>query len=213
MGAGYHSCYAGRVRYGLVLVGVLIAATAAARPGKVVRVERRARAQSGTPRMCTLSGADLSGYCIASKPPEVGNRLQILDSTRALGVVRLTAVTAVPDACMQNVVWMIQGALESGDLTKPDGGMIGVLDVAVDPRAGKLVQVDHPATGHPFGTDQVWAVDGNGDGSVDLEFVQFACDDGGAPGPTASGTCVEVWQQNPAGRLEKSRQDRFRNCF
>ncbi len=201
------------MRYGLALVGVLIAASAAARPGKVVRVERRARAPEGTPRMCTLSGADLSGYCIAGKAPEVGNRLQILDSTHALGVVRLTSVMAVPDACTQNVVWMIQGSLESGDLTKPDGGMIGVLDVAVDPRVAKLVQVDHAATGHAFGTDQVWAVDGNGDGQVDTEFVQFACDDAGAPGASATGTCVEVWQQNPVGRLEKSRQDRFRNCF
>jgi len=201
------------VRYGLVLVGVLIAATAAARPGKVVRVERRARVPGGTPRMCTLSGSDLTGYCITSKAPEVGNKLQILDGTRTLGTMRLTAVTEPPEMCGQHTVWMIQGALESGDMSKPDGGIVGVLDVAVDPRAGKLVQVDHPATGHPFGTDQVWAVDGNGDGAVDVEFVMFACDDGGAPGPSPTGTCIEVWQQNAVGRLEKSRQDRFRNCF
>jgi hypothetical protein len=197
----------------LVLVGVLLAATVAARPGKVVRVERRARVRMGSPRMCTVSAGDLSGYCITSKPPEVGERLSIVDSQHPLGVVRLTTVATVPDACTQNVVWMIQGTLESGDVSKPEGAMIGVLDVGIDPRAGKLVQVDHAATGHPFGTDQVYALDGDGDGAVDIEFVQFACDDAGTPGPNATGTCVEVWQANTAGRLERTRQDRFRNCF
>jgi hypothetical protein len=201
------------VRYGLALVGLLIAATALARPGKVVRVERRARVPEGTPRMCTLSGSDLTGYCITSKAPEVGNRLTILDGVHTLGIMRLTAVTEPPEMCGQHTVWMIQGSLETGDLAKPEGGMIGVLDVPLDPRAGKLVQVDHPATGHAFGTDQVWAVDGNGDGAVDVEFAMFACDDGGAAGPNPTGTCVEVWQQNATGRLEKTRQDRFRNCF
>lgn len=197
----------------LVLVGVLLAATAAARPGKVVRVERRPRQRTGVPRMCTISSGDLSGYCITSKPPEVGDRLSIIDNQHPLGVVRLTSITAVPDACAQNVVWMIQGALDSGDLAKPDGAIIGVLDVGLDPRAGKLVQVDHPATGHGFGTDQVYAVDADGDGAADVEFVQFACDDAGNTGPNATGTCVEVWQPNAAGRLERTRQDRFRNCF
>jgi hypothetical protein len=197
----------------LVLVGVLLAASAAARPGKVVRVERRARLHAGSPRMCTVSAGDLSGYCITSKPPEVGDRLSIIDNQHPLGVVRLTTVSPVPDACAQSVVWMIQGALESGDLSKPEGAMIGVLDVGLDPRAGKLVQVDHAATGHPFGTDTVYALDADGEGAVDVEFVQFACDDGGNPGPNANGTCVEVWQANSAGRLERTRQDRFRNCF
>jgi len=47
----------------LVLVGVLIAVSAAAAPraGKVVRVERRARLHTGIPRMCTISASDLSG--------------------------------------------------------------------------------------------------------------------------------------------------------
>jgi hypothetical protein len=197
----------------LVLVGVLCAATAAARPGKVVRIERRARLRTGNPRMCTISPGDLSGYCITSKAPDVGDRLSIIDNQRPLGVVRLTTVAAVPDACTQSVVWMIQGTLESGDLSKPEGAMIGVLDVGFDPHAGKLVQVDQAATGHPFGTDQVYALDADGDGPVDVEFVQFACDDGGNPGPNATGTCSEVWQANHAGRLERTRQDRFRNCF
>jgi hypothetical protein len=198
---------------GLILVAVLVAVPALARPGKVVRVERRARAAGGTPRMCTLSGSDLTGYCITSKAPEVGSRLTVLDGTHTLGVMRLMSVTEPPEMCGQHTVWMIQGALDSGDLSKPDGGMIGVLDVPVDPRAGKLVQVDHPATGHAFGTDQVWAVDGNGDGAIDVEFVMFACDDGGAAGPNPTGTCIEVWQQNATGRLERSHQDRYRNCF
>jgi hypothetical protein len=199
----------------LVLVGVLLAVSAAASPraGKVVRVERRARLHTGVPRMCTISESDLSGYCITSKAPELGDRLAIIDNQHPLGVVRLTTVSPVPDACTQSVVWMIQGTLESGDLSRHDGSMIGVLDVGLDPRGGKLVQVDHAATGHPFGTDQVYALDADGEGAVDVEFVQFACDDTGNPGPNANGTCVEVWQTNAVGRLERTRQDRFRNCF
>jgi hypothetical protein len=196
-----------------MLVGVLVAASAAARPGKVVRVEQRARTQSGVPRMCLLSGSDLTGYCMSSTPPEVGNRMQIVDNERVLGTMRVRTVTEQPDQCGQQTVWMVQGTLDSGDLSKADGGMIGVLDVTLDQRSGKLVSIDHPATGHAAGIDQVWAVDANGDGVPEVEFVMFACEDGGAVGPNPTGTCVETWEQNTAGRLERKHQDRFRNCF
>jgi hypothetical protein len=215
MGGGYHSCYAGEVRYGLLLVGTALSVSAwgAPRAGKVVRIERRAHGAVGIPRMCTVSSGDGSGFCITGKAPEIGDHLQIVDNQHVLGVVRLTQVTVLPDACAQQTVWMIQWSLETGDLTRPDGAMIGVLDGGIDPRAGRLVQVDHSPTGHPFGSDQVYGLDANGDGAADTEFVQFACDDGGTLSPNATGTCVEVWQQTTPVHFERTRADRFRNCF
>ena len=204
------------VRHALVLVGtaaLLTSAHAAPRPGKVVRIERRTRGPTGIPRMCTVSAGDGSGFCITTKAPDVGDHLQVVDNQHVLGVIRLTQVTVLPDACNQNTVWMIQWALESGDLTRPDGAMIGVLDGGIDPRSGHLVQVDRSPTGHPFGNDQVYAVDANGDGAADTEFVQFACDDGGTLSPNATGSCIEVWQQTTPLHFERTRTDRFRNCY
>jgi hypothetical protein len=215
MGGGYHSCYAGEVRYALVLVGTSLCATvsAAPHPGKVVRVERRTHGALGIPRMCTVSAGDGSGFCITARAPEVGDHLQVVDNSHVLGIVRLTSVAVLPDACNQTTVWMIQWSLETGDLARPDGAIIGVLEGGIDPRCGLLVQVDHSPTGHPFGTDQVYGLDANGDGDADTEFVQFACDDGGVLSPNATGTCVETWQQTSPLHFERTRADRFRNCF
>src|SRR3569623_1730232 len=104
MGRGYHSCYAGDVRYGLVLVGTALSVSAAAGPraGKEVQIERRTHAVAGIPRMCTVSSGDGSGFCITAKAPEVGDHLQVVDNQHVLGVVRLTAVNVLPDACTQN---------------------------------------------------------------------------------------------------------------
>lgn len=204
------------VRQALVLVGtaaLLGSAHAAPRPGKVVRIERRTHGPTGIPRMCTVSSGDGSGFCITTKAPDVGDHLQVVDNQHVMGVIRLTAVNVLPDACNQNTVWMIQWALESGDLSRPDGNMIGVLDGGIDPRGGHLVSVDRSPTGHAFGNDQVYAVDANGDGAADTEFVQFACDDGGVLSPNATGSCIEVWQQTTPLHFERTRADRFRNCF
>ncbi len=204
------------MRHALVLVGtaaLISSAGAAPRAGKVVRVERRTHGPTGIPRMCTVSAGDGSGFCITTKAPDVGDRLQVVDNQHVLGVVRLTQVTVLPDACNQNTVWMIQWALESGDLSRPDGAMIGVLDGGIDPRGGRLVQIDRSPTGHPFGNDQVYALDTDGDGGADIEFVQFACDDTGVLSPNATGSCIEVWQQTTPLHFERTRVDRFRNCF
>jgi hypothetical protein len=197
------------------LLGVALCASALAAPraGKVVRVERRPNGIVGTPRYCTVSAADLISYCISEKAPEVGERLTVIDSQRVLGVIRITHVQPLVDGCQQNTMWMTQGSLESGDVNQPQGQMIGTLDVPVDPRATKLVNADKSPAGRPWGTDTIYAVDRNADGNIDLEFVQFQCDDSGAHSIQATGTCFEVWALAPGRGLEKIRSERQKHCY
>ncbi len=203
------------MRPGLVLVGLAVSAvaTAAPRPGKVVRVERRPSGLTGTPRYCTVSPVDLISYCISDTTPEVGDQLTVLDSQHVLGVIRVTHVQALPDGCQQTMMWMTQGTLDSGDLDRAQGQMIAVLDVPVEARAARLLAVDHSPGGHPTGTDTIYAVDRNGDGRVDVEFVQYQCDDLGNQTLTASATCYEVWAVVAGRGLEKLRSERQKHCY
>jgi hypothetical protein len=204
------------VRLGLVLVGIALSvhADAAPRAGKVVRVERRPSGLTGTPRYCTVSAVDMISYCISEKSPEVGDRLTVLDSQHVLGVIRVTHVQPLPDGCNQNMMWMTQGTLDSGDLSNPQSQMIATLDVPVDSRSSKLLSVDKSPGGHPWGTDTIYAVDRNGDGDVDVEFVQYQCDDAGAQTiNSATATCFEVWAVAAGRGLEKIRAERQKHCY
>jgi hypothetical protein len=188
-------------------------ATAAPRSGKVVRVERKQAAVIGSPRYCTVSPMDNIGYCITGKAPEVGDRMTVLDSQRVLGTIRITQVTALNDGCSQNTSWMTQGTLDSGDLSNPSGAVIGVLDVPLDLRSAKLIGIDKSPSGHPWGTDTIYAIDNNNDGGPELEFVQFGCDDTGNTSSNPTGTCSEVWTSRPNRGLEKIRSERVVTCY
>ncbi len=203
------------MRVALILVGAVLCASAGAAPraGKVVRVERRPAGLTGTPRYCTVSVNDNVGYCITSTPPEVGARMTIVDNARVLGTIRISQVQAISDGCNQNTSWMTQGTLESGDLSAPQGAIIGVLDVGLDPRNAKLVNVDKSPAGHPLGTDTIYAIDNNNDGAADLEFVQFGCDDAGNTSTMPTGLCNEVWSAKAPRGMERVRADRVRTCY
>lgn len=203
------------MRTGLVLVGLALSAYAGAAPraGKVVRIERRPSGLTGTPRYCTVSASDLISYCISEKTPEVGDRLTVLDNQHVLGVIRVTHVQALPDGCQQNMMWMTQGTLDSGDLSAAQGQMIATLDVPVDARAARLVGADKSPGGHPTGTDTIYAVDRNGDGHADVEFVQYQCDDLGNQTSNATATCFDVWASVAGRGLEKIRSERQKHCY
>lgn len=203
------------MRLGLVLVGAALCAQAAAAPraGKVVRVERRPSGLTGTPRYCTVSTVDMIAYCISEKSPEVGDHLTVVDSQHVLGVIRVTHVQPLPDGCQQNMMWMTQGSLDSGDLSNPQGQMIATLDVPIDARSTKLLSVDKSPGGHPWGTDTIYAVDRNGDGNPDLEFVQYQCDDTGNQSLNATATCYEVWATAAGRGLEKIRAEKQKHCY
>jgi hypothetical protein len=203
------------VRLGLVLVGIVLCMRAEATPraGKVVRVERRPSGLTGTPRYCTVSAVDMISYCISEKAPEIGDHLTVIDSQRVLGIIKVTQVQPLPDGCQQNMMWMTQGSLESGDLDRPQGQMIATLDVPVDVRSSKLMNVDKSPGGHPWGTDTIYAVDRNGDGNVDVEFVQYQCDDTGNQSSNPTATCFEVWAAASGRGLEKVRSERQKHCY
>ena len=193
-----------------LVVGVALVSSAAAapRPGRVVRVERHARAVIGTPRFCIVA-SDGNGRCIG-KPPSIGDRIDVLDTTKPIGSVRVTAVAPAPDMCNQRSMWQIESTIDSGDLTAARGDAIGVLDLPIDRRVAHMVDVDHSPTGQ--NGDQIYAIDEDGDGTVDVEFVEYGCDDNGTPSPNPTGACSDVWASSPHG-LERIRQDRFRNCL
>jgi hypothetical protein len=94
------------------------------------------------------------------------------------------------------------------------GTMLALADVPVSAGTAKLVTVDKTPTGHAWGTDTIFAVDNNGDGSVDIEFVQYPCDDAGnaSLGATTS-QCHEVWATQSGRGLERLRQDRLKVCY
>ena len=199
---------------GFLLLALLCAsAFAAPRAGKVVRIERRPQQLVGSPRYCTVSPSDNVGYCITNTPPQVGERITVLDNTRVLGTIRISTVTPLQDGCQQNTSWMTQGTLESGDLSTPSGAMIGVLDVAVDLRSAKLINVDKSPSGHAYGTDTIYAIDNNNDANPEVEFVQFGCDDSSNYSATSSGLCTEVYSVRSNKGLERIRTERVRTCY
>ena len=91
--------------------------------------------------------------------------------------------------------------------------MIATLDLPLDLRLSKLVNVDKSPGGRPWGTDTIYAIDRNGDGNVDFEFVQYQCDDSGNQSINATGTCFEVWAMMPGRGLEKIRSERQKHCY
>jgi hypothetical protein len=189
-------------------------AAAAPRPGKVVRVERTPQRFAGFPRFCAVHPADLFGHCTGAKGPEVGDRMTAIDQSRVLGVLRVTRVAPYPDGCQQTYQWMIEVAVESGDIASARGVVLGLSDVVVDSRQARLVNVDKSPTGHPWGIDTIYAIDNNADGQPELSFVQFTCDDAGTPAMTGTAHCHEVWVTQPGRSLpERLRHDRFKVCY
>jgi hypothetical protein len=108
---------------------------------------------------------------------------------------------------------MTQGTIDSGDLTNPHGAVIGLVVVPVDLRSAKLISVDKSPAGHAWGTDTIYAVDNNNDGSADLEFVQFGCDDAGNVSSNPTGMCGEVWASRGNRGLERIRTERVHTCY
>ena len=196
-------------------VGAVIGSAAAApRAGKVVRVERTKTGIAGHPRYCHIQASDMFGSCSGSRAPEIGDRMIALDRNRVIGSIRVTSVQPQPDGCQATNNWYIQTVADSGDFGNARSIMLGVADVTVDLRSGRVMDVDKTPTGHPWGTDQIFAVDSNGDGNADVEFIEYGCDDAGTASTTnITSRCSEVWGTSSGKTLERLRHDRFRNCY
>jgi hypothetical protein len=207
------------MRSALFLVALALCATrtdgvgAAPRAGKVIRVARKAAGYAGHPRFCSVRPGDLAGFCIGSKAPEVGERLTAVDQNRVLGTLRVTQVQPYNDGCQQTNQWTINTVVDTGDVSIARGTMLGVSDVPLDASRAHTVVVDKSPTGHTWGMDTIYAIDANNDGSVDVEFIQFPCDDSGNAAMNGSTSqCHEVWANATGKGLERLRHDRFQVC-
>ncbi len=201
-----------------LLVACALVAPADARPGKVMRVERHAHRLRGEPRLCSVVPESMQAYCYG-KQPEIGAKLTVVDQTRVLGVLVVDKAEPL-GACrgLAGSLWTAHLHNDSGvALASSETGTSGLLDVDVDPRAGKLVKVDEVPGGRPVTPEQISAYDLDGDGRADLEFLAFTCDETGNPVTTlTSGSpdqCIELWYGN-GHNFEHLRTDRIgHNCY
>jgi hypothetical protein len=206
------------MRVAVLVVACALAARAEARPGKVVRVERRAYRFTGEPRLCSVMPDQLIAYCYG-KLPEPGTKLSVMDQAHVLGGLVVEKAEALGNCTgSQGSLWTVRLRNESGgQMGTADSGVIGLLDVTVDARHAKLVKIDDVPGDRPSRPEQVNAFDLDGDGKADLEFVGFPCDDTGNPVtslPTGSpDQCIELWAST--GRnYERLRTDRIgHNCY
>lgn len=181
-----------------------------------MRIERSAHGRVGAPRLCSISsdGGGVTGYCMGK--PEIGEIIDVLDGNHMVATVRVASTSPYNDCNSDATVWMTAGTTETGDLASAQGPTWGVIDVPLDPRAAHLVTVapDRSPTGHSSG-DQIEAIDENGDGDPDIEFVSFGCDDLGNSttlGP-ATGNCLEVWVASHHGGFDRVSRTRARTCY
>jgi hypothetical protein len=189
-----------------------------ARPGKVVRVERRAYRFTGEPRLCSVMPDQLVAYCYG-KLPEPGTKLAVMDQTHMMGALVVDKAEPL-GACKgsQSSLWSVRLKNEGGgEIAAPDSAVMGLLDVTGISRHAKLVKVDDVPGDRPVKPETITAFDLDGDSKADLEFVAFTCDDTGSPVtslPTGSpDQCVELWAST--GRnYERRRTDRIgQNCY
>jgi hypothetical protein len=207
-----------RVAYLVVACAFAQGAAVDARPGKVIRIERRMRRFTGEPRLCSVMPDQLVAYCYG-KAPDRGTKLAVIDQSHMLG--SLVVDKAEPlGQCRgaQGTLWTVSLKNESTvAMTAGDSGIAGLLDVTVDPRNARLVKADQMPGDRPGSPEQVTAFDLDGDGKADLEFVAFSCDDTGNPVSAvpngAPDQCVELWAAS--GRTyERLRTDRIgHNCY
>jgi len=189
-----------------------------ARPGKVIRIERRAHRFTGEPRLCSVMPDQLVAYCYGT-PPEHGTKLAVLDQTHVLGT--LTVDKSEPlGQCRgaQGSLWTATLRNESSiAIAAAESGVAGLLDVTVDSRSARIVKAEEVPGDRPGSPEQVTAFDLDGDGKADLEFIAFSCDDTGNPvtgvSNNAPDQCVELWAAS--GRTyERLRTDRIgHNCY
>ncbi|MEP6865042.1 MAG: hypothetical protein ABJE66_30770 [Deltaproteobacteria bacterium] len=189
-----------------------------ARPGKVVRVERRTYRFTGEPRLCSVMPDQLIAYCYG-KRPEPGTKLAVMDQSHVLGTLVVDKAEPLGNCKgAQSSLWSARLRNEGGGaIASPDSGVMGLLDVTVDSRHAKLVKVDDVPGDRPVKPETITAFDLDGDSKADLEFVGFSCDDSGNPVtslPTGSpDQCVELWAST-GHNYERLRTDRIgQGCY
>ncbi len=203
------------MRLALVLGTCALVAQVDAKPGKVVRVERKSRRFGGEPRMCGVT-AGLTGYCYG-KQPQPGDRVTFLDATHMLGVATVEKVESY-GSCKgtANTMWTVHFRSDTAIDFNGEESVTGLLDVTVGANA-KVMAAEEAPPNRPLESASTFDLDG--DGRRDLEFLAFTCDDHGdyvVPGLGATNlpsTCIEMWYAK-GHTFERLQADRITsNCF
>lgn len=192
---------------------------AEARPGKVVRVERRSSANLGTPRWCTMQVPTLTaGWCFG---PQVqpGESIVILGAKDAATLKVRTSTQFQMCAQPASIpIWQVEGELEGDprNIQAPNvyGGVYGVVDGALDARTSRSITLDQSVSGRPNDQEN-FGVDRDGDGKPDLAFDRYSCDPSGNPSPNSVGNCYEVWaagSKSSGGQMKRLRVDIVPSC-
>jgi hypothetical protein len=177
-------------------------ASAAASPGRVVRVERQGRRLGGVPRMCIITpGTPASAICLGPSP-KLGDEIHIVGKTRLVGAGHITQLRSVT-ACGEDpsLAWAATLELEGdvdADLVRDE--VIGVLDVATDPHTHLVEAL--PTPGSSTSAIPNRAIDTDGDGVLDLEFTVGPCDD-----VQRHKMCFGVWTSQDGHSLQQLRRD------
>ncbi len=174
--------------------------------GRVVRVERHATRDVGTPRYCTVSAGNETTAQCSGRVVEAGEIVTVMSESAVIGQLRVIHVT--PDqACGQVANWIVEGEwspVPGAATTNETLG--GVVDGGLDPRRAHLVAIDVSPSGRQ--TDQEFsAIDSDGDGTADLMFDHYACDAQGTPSQTSAAQCFETWTSS--GRNHEPRRVRL----
>jgi hypothetical protein len=178
----------------VVAVGAVLASIAAAgpRPGRVVRIERRARSTTFVPRWCDVSADDENGICRGPRP-NIGDTITIIAPPGLVAELRVSEVTETN--CP--LLWKIRSRVLRGDFSATPA-WIAVIDPGLDARSHLLV-AEKVASPTGRRTDEVqFAIDRDGDGREDVVGIDYVCDDAGTPDPNAGGDCYDVYSRSGA---------------
>jgi hypothetical protein len=195
-----------------------VTATADARPGKVVRVERRSA--GAMPRVCTITITDPSAgsagmltYCFGPIT-NVGERIvAVSDEGNAL-VLQVEQVSAYTNQeCLTPpTIWTVTPQIvDDSHASARSSRYYGLIDGGLDPIRSKVIQNLPPADGIQNPQETTIAFDRDGDGSPEFELDSYTCDDSGAPSSAASTSCWEMFSGSH-GSLHHVRLDKWRNC-
>jgi len=162
----------------------------AARPGRVVRVERHARANAFVPRWCDVSAEEDSGVCRGPRP-NLGDTITVLSMTGIAAEIRVSEIDPTPCA----MLWKIRTRLVRGDFSMASS-WVAVIDPSLDSRSRAIPSDRVSSPSRRTGDEVQFAIDRDGDGREDVVGINYMCDDSGVPDPNATGDCYDVYQRS-----------------
>ena len=185
-----------RVGFAIVVAAsATLPAMAGPRPGHAVRVERVHRV-FGTPRLCVAH--DPSEMLCLGPRPDIGDAIEIVDTTRHLGTAQVAHVESKCTADEPNI-WRVAVVTDGNDRASADGAEFGVIGVPLDPSHAHMIELDDASLADGMSMAKMFGVDTQGSGHSAVAFVFGACDT--TNNPTF---CFDVWTDRDDRGLERT---------